>query len=366
VTERRVFASIAAQEDNLGDVEIRQVASEMASAGGARLTLYCGDMSPEYVGAFDLPDGCQVHTSPMGFALTLGWAIARRRAHLMVAPGPFVLPRTMRGHVKAVGLLVLVALVRATGGHVVVAGRALRGTGRVAGAVQRRVVHTASLYVVRDQLSAAAIGTELWTAPDLALAHSAPAGQGSERRLAVLSFRFDSAVDAPWVVELARQLRTCGLEPTFVTQVRRDDEQHHRLAELTSSEVVVWGDRTHREQLARVRHTFDRASIVVSNRLHAVILGLQHGAIPVVALRTQPDKVASTLAGVVDVDTCDPSGSGQPTEVSRWRIDEVHRERVMAQTQAAASQLEVVASRIATLFAEPGSRSSRPREETEV
>ncbi|MCU1432068.1 MAG: hypothetical protein JWP95_1173, partial [Actinotalea sp.] len=301
--KRSVFLSVAAQSDNLGDIEIRQVSMDFAASGGAELNVFIGTMPPAYVAAFDFPVGTKLHTSGSGFALKTFAAAAVGRAHLMISPGPYVLPHG-KGHLKGGALLLAVLVVRASGGSVAVAGRAFRGSGRLGRFVQRAIARLSTVFVARDLLSADVLRAPISHAPDLALATEREA---VSREVVVISFRSDHAVDVAVVRQIVLESRSHGLVPILVSQVRRDDVQHLSLGRLLDAEVVEWGARDHREQLRRVREVYARASWVFSDRLHAVIFGLQHSALPVAVSQNPRDKVVATLQHLVPLAVVDTS-----------------------------------------------------------
>jgi hypothetical protein len=118
---------------------------------------------------------------------------------------------------------------------------------------------------------------------------------------AALSFRSDILIDPDRLGNLVETLRDEGLEPILVSQVKRDDVQHLRLAHALDIKVVSWDGRTHAEQLQRVQDAYARSRVVVSNRLHALIFGMQEGAVPVAMLDGNSDKLLSTLEHVLPI-----------------------------------------------------------------
>lgn len=298
---RTVFLSISAQPDNLGDIAIRQAAIELL--GEAPIVAYAGGMPATYVAAFNFPSGATVTTSRLAFLKSFLGGVLRRRAHLMLAPGPHVLTHGA-GHLKALATMMVSAAVRVSGGAVVWVGQSIRGTGGVGKSMHLAIARLCTVFAARDLESSRVLGRSVDRCPDLAL------GICGERRAGdriVLSFRGDRHLDDRWVTALVSRLRDDGLIPVFVTQVQRDDEQHRRWASLLSVDVVAWDGHAHAEQMTRVRGAMAESVGVVSDRLHAVIFGLQVGATPIVVLRTQPDKVVTTLGDLVPLQLLDPS-----------------------------------------------------------
>src|SRR5690606_31089837 len=111
----------------------------------------------------------------------------------------------------------------------------------------------------------------------------------------VLSFRGDREVDPALVRRALEAARRTGTRPVLVTQVRRDGAQHARLAAEHGIEHVAW-EGEHRAQLERVTATMRTARVVVSARLHALLLGAGNGAVVVPVATPGSDKLPTTLA----------------------------------------------------------------------
>ena len=77
MTTKDVFCTIAAQEDNLGDIEIRQRMLDLVSHPDVRLHISRGRMSDSYVAAFDLPPGSRVYRSRLRQGLALVGSVLR-------------------------------------------------------------------------------------------------------------------------------------------------------------------------------------------------------------------------------------------------------------------------------------------------
>lgn len=339
---RTVFLSVCAQHDNLGDIAIRQACIDLV--GGVPIVAFAGNMPTTYVEAFNFPPGAQVATSRLAFARSFVGSLLGRRAHLMLAPGPRVLSRGS-GHLKSLATLLGVQAVRLFGGSVVAVGQSIRGTGSLGKAIQLAIARRCAVFATRDLESSRVLGVAFDRCPDLALRVSGVAC-ASDR--VVLSFRGDRYLDDEWVAELVERLREDGLDPVFVTQVERDDERHRRWASQLSVEVVAWDNHSHREQMKRVRVAIADAVGVVSDRLHAVIFGLQVGATPVVVLRTSPDKVVTALGDLVPLQLLDPEQvlCASP----EWRAAGQRRSDLDLGLAAARRDLDDLGLRIAAVF----------------
>jgi hypothetical protein len=101
-----------------------------------------------------------------------------------------------------------------------------------------------------------------------------------------------------------------GLEPIFLTQVHRDEDQHDRLADELGVRHLAWGSRLHADQLKVVEETFQSAGAVFSNRLHSLVLGARHGAVPIALREKGHDKLEATLGPVLSYVDCVDLNSG--------------------------------------------------------
>jgi hypothetical protein len=291
---RTVFYSINAQWDNLGDIEIRNTALEWIRATGAPTIAFTGAMPADYIECFEIDSTVSWEPNPARYQRALWKHILLRRASIVFAPGPQVFSSGWRSMLKSGINWINVVGVRASGGRVLAAGRSLRGSGRLAKALETSIVSRFNTYVVRDTRSAEVLGRSLANAPDLAFSHAGPVA-GHSKDLAVISLRGDREIDVAALREVVVELRERGLTPVIATQVKRDDDQHRSLAELLGVESVLWNEHSHAEQLERVRSTYSRSKLVVSNRLHALIFAMQFGALPVAVIDEGSDKLPSTL-----------------------------------------------------------------------
>ena len=66
-----------------------------------------------------------------------------------------------------------------------------------------------------------------------------------------------------------------------------------------TADHLRWDEgRSHREQEALVRGCYERSLAVVSDRIHALIIGLTEGAVPIGFTTGPAEKVSRTLAAI--------------------------------------------------------------------
>ncbi|WP_194383726.1 polysaccharide pyruvyl transferase family protein [Microbacterium luteum] len=276
------FCSVAAQEDNLGDIEIRAVMLRWLHETDCNVVAYTGSMPVEYIEALDSPRTRYI-ASAFRFQLLLIRSCMLRNANLMFAPGPQRLGGA-RAVVKSIMNLLNVFAIRISGGRAATFGRAFRGTGKISKAVERLLVSKLDAAVVRDFESVHVLGKSMIVAPDLAFAN--PGRYSEMPRVIGLSFRHDAAPRLKEIEGLVSSGRRAGWEFKIVTQVRRDDAHHENLAKTLGIEHVAWGARDHTTQTQRVKDAYSECVLVITNRLHAALFGLAQGAI----ISTMSDK----------------------------------------------------------------------------
>ncbi len=345
MTDRTVFLSIAAQWDNLGDIEIRHVLVDWLRDAGLPLRVFAGTMPDGYVDAFGLPAE-MIERSSTAFQRDLWRAVATRRASIVFSPGPQgfgplgKLPKTLVN-------LINVRLVRASGGGAVAVGRSLRGHGALARAIEQMLVNAFDLYVVRDIGSDDALGQPLRRAPDLAFfrAPGTPLPDITMPRTQVaFSFRSDRAVDEARVGDAVAFVRARGFSPVFVTQVLRDDARHVTLARRFGADLVEWGDRSHLAQIARLRVCYARTHAVISNRLHGLLMGVGQGAVPVALEDGTANKLPSTIEPWLKLRRMPTAALdlATPAMASLWDSPEEAQRQLVMEAGAAHTALDTV------------------------
>jgi hypothetical protein len=295
MTKKKVFGSICAQHDNLGDIAIRRVFFKGLEENDTQLILLTHGMPTTYVDLFGFSEDVELIASPFRFQLRLLQAALKGQADLVYAPGPHILKDSLPSLSKTLLMLLNILLVRSFGGSILTAGRALRGDGRVAKFLERILISLSKAYFVRDSVSAEIVGAELQAAPDLAFGQVITPRDG-ERRLIACSFRNDEPINTNTFEKVVRQLGSSGFEVVLVSQVKRDDFQHELLATQFGLDAYLWKSKSHGEQQAIVDATYAASFAVVSNRLHGLIFGITCGALPVEYRILSSDKIRSTLA----------------------------------------------------------------------
>jgi hypothetical protein len=283
-----VFTRMTGQDFNLGDTALRRAMLAQV-ATRAPVHAYVGDHAADYVEALGLRAGDTAHASTQGFEHALAERMKASPVVVLEKPGAFrAAHRFGRYRERAL----LAAKVRRAGGATMWLGGGLQGPPRLTERLKMRTSAALAERVVwRDARTAAWFGCGE-VMPDWAFALP-PSGRPSagRRRLAV-SIRGDRPGPPPsWLTAAARWARGAGLEPVAVSQVRIDDDHARTAAAQMECEALTWGAETHLEQEQRVRDAYAGCAIVLSDRLHVLILAMIEGAVPACLLPVAEDKI---------------------------------------------------------------------------
>jgi glycosyltransferase involved in cell wall biosynthesis len=273
-------------------------------------------------------------------------------------------------------MLPVVALVRARGGAVARVGVGSRGFARVPRALIRPSIALSNLSLWRDASTTGYLGTGE-TMPDLGFGEGgAPAGATeaaaheatSRRDVLVVSLRSDLGYRADpseeWLSGVREFARRQGLEIWTATQVHVDDERSIRLAKALGGQALGWDGGAHGEQEARLRELYQRAAVVVSDRLHVLIAALTEGAVPAGLLLDSSDKIERhfAAAGIHDVSVA--SAAMTESQIVEWLERTVSRgPELLDQLAEARTQLADAKARLAKVLEDPsgtGKTAARP------
>jgi hypothetical protein len=282
-----------AQEDNLGDIEIRKKLLHSIASTGIDIFVLRGDSSDSYVEAFENASNCRWFTSAASLQIALlVRLLSGDHLHFFIAPGPARFSSKPKAIAKSLVNLTNMALARISGGTAHIVGRAYRGTG-VTRLIEITSIKLATSATVRDELSSQNVNGKAKALPDLAFF-----GQpfsGGERRYLAICVREENDIQETAFGELISAGRALNLVPIFVTQVKRDNPWMKRMANQYKTEIVEWTDASHQEQRNRVEAVYRGSRVVVSNRLHGLIMSAMAGAQPLPLVSRGDSKLLPTL-----------------------------------------------------------------------
>lgn len=282
-----IFLSLFGQRDNLGDSVLRRPWYE-SFRGLGPIHAAVGDHGDDYLAAFPLDSRTTLYASNLKWAAAALWSAARRRTVMAFVAGEVVTTPKSALVYALYGLIARAARIRA--GHAVFAGVGVKINSRPwVVRVLRWMIAPCEIVVTRDPASAALLQVPT-VGPDWAFLDGRPTGTDptmgwADRRSLAVSLRGDQpAPAADTVTALGRAAKLAGLDVVVVSQVRRDNDRCRDLARQFGQEVdatvVTWDTGNHPEHEVLVREVYRRSAVVVGDRLHALIVAMTEGAVP--------------------------------------------------------------------------------------
>lgn len=302
-----VYVTATGQSDNLGDSLLRRGYLQALRTKG-RLHVNLAGSNSDYISGLDLVLDDVVYESSRDWQMNLlGDLVRGRRPVLALNAGE---ARITASHAYlGTRMAVLASIVRAVKGDFVQAGLGVREapdvvpTRAVAWALGR-----ASVVTWRDSVSFEAVGIGT-VQPDWAFALE-PMSAPARRDLISISMRGDRPMpDDHWFRIVRTMAEQSGARIVLVSQVRRDDKRLSDIARHLGDDVEVLGwpaSQNHGARLDLMSTYYSRSRAVVSDRLHALILGAIHGAAPVGLASDSAEKLRRTLS---------------PAGLERWCFD---------------------------------------------
>lgn len=329
----RTFVSLTGPAGNIGDALIRRGTLDWARDSSDELVVYTGDAPDVWLRQLGVPTGTRVLRSKRSVPRWL-WLLttAPSRPVLVFEAGEVPLDR---GNVlRETVFLAETLIVRLKRGVVVRPPRGIRAPTNPAAWLHARAARMSQIALWRDEASAAIVGGGR-VVPDIGFAAGLREGQAwHERGELVVSLRGTRPrPDVTWIEAVRATAAAEGLRIRTVVQVREDEERARELAAALGGEFEPWGDRDPLEQEALLRERYDGARLVISDRMHVLVLAALSGAVPVELVPHPTRKITEAFAttglhGItLDASTSDADGMQQFLQAQLGRQAEV-RERM--------------------------------------
>jgi hypothetical protein len=330
----RVFLSTWGQSDNIGDSILRRgQLRTFQNIDGAQLHVHVGrkDFDPnsdDYVTAIGLDGSEKQYDTAAGWLVRALGSSAAARTILVMPTGEILMPERFRrywGWWTLIGALGA----KSRGGAMVQVGAGVRMS-TVGKSAQdgTRVVREAVEVPPLERMARQNMPVVAWrdantrnsfqvgdVAPDWAFGEGPDPVGGlgpapSERKVLAVTMRSDRDVLTEDKIALIREIADLhGLRIQVYSQVRRDRATMEKLAEILhpGTPAVLMRDETHGEWEALMRNLYRDSAIVVSDRLHALIIAATEGAIPLALSNWTTEKAVRMLKpGGFDLPSQDP------------------------------------------------------------
>jgi glycosyltransferase involved in cell wall biosynthesis len=337
---KSIFYWTSGQDDNLGDVVLRRrMLHDLQELG--QVNVHVGRGSRSFIDGLKLTDAEVVYTDFVKFCLSSLRTALKGRMLFAFNPGEVGISRKMA--IMHAMLIPTLLLTRLTGGRAVRIGVGMSSARSYWGLPIRATTWLCRENIWRDEESRDWAGRGR-VGPDWAfgLDESRGGSASSHRTLMAISYRGDhDALTDEFVEALSKSASAHGLEPVVVVQVRRDSEAMRALADRLGCRCVDWVDGdSHLEQEDKLLQIYRESKLVVSDRLHVLILGATAGCI-VAGLMEHPDsKVGRHF-----------QAAGFPRvswDVSRWDSQSIAKtiDAVMEATLAQVHAVELARARV--------------------
>lgn len=335
----RTFVSLTGPAGNIGDALIRRETLGWALGTSDQLVAYTGGAPDVWLRQLNLPADAIVLRSKKSVPRWL-WLllIAPRHPVLVFEAGEIPLDRG--NGLRELVFLAETLIVRLKGGVVVRPPRGIRAPSWPALAIHRLASRLSQVTLWRDgsTLATARCGR---LAPDIGFsAGTRPGSPWQERSELLVSLRGARPLpDVAWLSAVREAAESAGLSIRTVVQVREDESRARELARLLGGEFEAWGDTDPLVQEERLRQRYDTAQVVVSDRMHVLVLAALSGAIPVELVPSPTQKIAKAFAAIglhglsVDASASDPTRMQEALRPTPERAAEVtERVRMAAAT----------------------------------
>ncbi|MGD8194339.1 polysaccharide pyruvyl transferase family protein [Herbiconiux sp. P18] len=294
---RQIFIVLTGVSGNLGDAVIRRRILEWVRGTGT-IHAYLGRTTPGWAGQIAL----RADEESYGADRRRDWlkklVFGKGPRAWVFDPGEVPLGTA---HLKSEVLFLLIAIVvRLRGGKIIRPPRAVGEYSPIVGWFYRQSARLSDEVLWRDEASLALMKVGKLV-PDTAFSEPrVPGADPEDRHFMIVSLRGKRPLPSDAWFEGIRQFSIAnGLPVKLVSQVDEDEDRSKEVAAILGSDVaeyLPWGTRSDVEQEAYVRELYRSASIVVSDRLHVLILSSVAGAIPAEAVPDPKPKVEGHFA----------------------------------------------------------------------
>lgn len=347
----RTFVSLTGPAGNIGDALIRREALRWALGTSDELVVYTGEAPDVWLRQLGIPTGTRVLRGKRSVAKWL-WLIATAPRHPVLVFEAGEVPLDRGNGLRELVFLAETLLVRLKGGVVVRPPRGIRAPTQPSAWLHARAARASQVALWRDAESAA-LASAGTLAPDIGFAAGIRDGAPADARdELIVSLRGARPLpDAAWVDAVARFAAATGLTITTVVQVREDEERARELAALLGGTFAPWGTTDPLTHEAALRSSYDRARLVISDRMHVLVLAALSGAAPAELVPRPTAKISAAFGTIgltgITLDAAEHSADG----MQRFLHDQLTRtDEVRARVVDAAARLDTLETRMRGLI----------------
>ncbi|WAC59872.1 polysaccharide pyruvyl transferase family protein [Brevundimonas sp. SL130] len=299
-----VFAVSSGQDDNIGDIVLRRRFLDALRPLGP-INVLLGENSPGFVEGLMLGASDVVYTGLEDWRAALD--VASRRGRVLVADNPGEVDLTPGLVKQQILLMPNLFGVRRRKGRVVRFGTGIRSPhSGVWGLIYNLAFRTTLMFHEpvrwRDPISRDTFGIGS-VMPDWGFADIGPERvamtANDARNLFVISQRVDRPLpSAEWIDGVKMFCAAAGLKPYVVTQVVRDQPRSDWLADALGADQLPWDGQNPRRHENNLREIYRQTALVLSDRLHVLIVAMTEGAPPLCISEHSESKIGRHMDAV--------------------------------------------------------------------
>ncbi|MGF6822453.1 hypothetical protein M2317_001357 [Microbacterium sp. ZKA21] len=306
------FVSLTGPAGNIGDALIRRETLEWAAGTSDELVAYTGDAPDVWLTQLSIPDDAVVLRSKKSVPRWL-WLLVTAPRHPVLVFEAGEIPLDRGNGVRELVFLAETLIVRLKGGVVVRPPRGIRAPSQPSLGIHRLATRLSQVTLWRDAATLATARTGR-LAPDIGFsAGIRPGLDWNERTDLIVSLRGARPLpDERWIRAVRDSAERAGLGIRTIVQVREDEDRARELAELLGGVFEEWGDTDPLVQEERLRERYDAAQLVISDRMHVLVLAALSGAVALELVPQPTAKIREAFAAIgldrvsVDASTSDP------------------------------------------------------------
>lgn len=127
---------------------------------------------------------------------------------------------------------------------------------------------------------------------------------GKPRDLLFVSLRgLRSFPSGEWFDGIKQAAERLALRIVVGSQVREDEVRSKEVSDRLGAELIEWGEKTDMQQEEELRAAYSRSRLVVSDRMHVLVLAVLAGAAPAEVVENPVPKIRDHFSeiGIVDI-----------------------------------------------------------------
>ena len=323
------FVSLTGPAGNIGDALIRRETLHWASGTSDELVAYTGEAPDVWLAQLGIPDDAVILRSKKSVRRWL-WLLVTAPRHPVLVFEAGEIPLDRGNGLRELVFLAETLIVRLKGGVVVRPPRGIRAPSQPSLSIHRLATRLSQVTLWRDAATRATARTGR-LAPDIGFSAGIRPGLGwNERTELIVSLRGARPLpDERWIRAVRESAEREGLGIRTVVQVREDEDRARELAELLGGVFEEWGDTDPLAQEERLRERYDAARLVISDRMHVLVLAALSAAVPLELVPQPTAKIREAFAAIgldgvsIDVSASDPERLREVLHATPERAAEV-------------------------------------------